>query len=198
MLTALLVLTLTQATPFDSTVAWESVSNEGGLKLERRAVANSSSLEYRITTMTQVPVQTLCETTFEWGTRGTDFPGLNARTELASAPDERVVYDQYQQPVVSNRDYAITVKRWREPDGVCKIRYWATNEKAPKRLEGWVRLDRLWGSWTFTAREGRTELVYTQFTDPSGSIPAVLSNGSLRDAAFHSVKAALEKGRAAQ
>lgn len=200
MLPCLLLLALAQPVTgqegFDSKVAWDPVSDEGGLKLERRTVAGSSSYEYRVTTRTAVPVATLCETTFEWGTRGTDVPGLAQRKELASAPDERVVYDQFQQTLVSNRDYAITVKRWRDPDGVCRIRWWATNAKAPKLLDGWVRIEKLWGGWTFTTREGQTLLVYTQFSDPGGSIPAAFANGSQRDAAVHAVRAALAKGKA--
>ena len=198
MLTPLILLALNQSPVFDSKVAWENVSDEGGFKLERRPVDKSSSLEYRVTTRTPVSVKTLCETTFEWGTVGTDFPGLNARKVLSSTADERVVYDQFQQNIISNRDYAITVRRWREADGVCKIRYWVTNEKAPKLLDGWVRLERLWGGWTFTAREGHTELVYIQFSEPGGSIPSAFANGSLRDAALYSVRSALEKGKAGE
>ena len=142
-------------------------------------------------------IEALCDVVFEWGTRGTDVPGLRARQEISSAPDERVVYDQFDAPIVTNRDYAITVKRTRGADGVCRIRYWATNEKAPKKPEGWVRLDKLWGSWTFTSRQGQTELVYTQFSDPGGSLPAIFANKSQRDRALQSVRVAIEKAKAA-
>lgn len=195
-LTALVLLSLAQPVGFDSVVPWEKVSLDDGLQLEKRAVAISSSPEYRITTRTTLSVPTLCEKVFEWGTRGTDVPGLIARKEISSAPDERVVYDQFNAPIVSNRDYAITVKRALGADGVCRIRYWATNEKAPRKLDGWVRMDKLWGSWTFTPRDGHTELVYTQFSDPGGSVPAAFANGSQRDRALQSVKIAIEKGKA--
>ena len=197
MLTALVLFSLTQPVGLNSAVPWEKVSDSDGLLLERRAVATSSCPEYRITTRTPVPVAALCEQVFEWGTRGTDVPGLKARKELSAAPDERVVYDQFDAPVVSNRDYAITVKRVRAADGVCRIRFWATNEKAPPKLDGWVRLDQLWGGWTFTPRDGHTELVYTQFSEPGGNIPASLANGSQRDRAVQSVLTAIEKGKAA-
>lgn len=195
MLNALLLLFLTQPAGFDSKVAWERVSDEGGLALDQRPVETSSSLEYRVTTRTQVPARTLCETTFEWGTRGV-VPGLSLRKELGSAPDERVVYDQFQQRLVSGRDYAVTVRRWRGADGVCRIRYWATNEKAPRLLEGWVRVEKLWGGWSFTPKGTHTELVYTQFSDPGGSLPALFANGAQRDAALDSVRTALEHGKA--
>ena len=180
----------------DSVIPWESVSVEDGLTLQKRAVASSSSNEYRVTVQTQLTVAALCDAVFEWGTRGTDVPGLKLRRELFTAPDERVVYDQHERPVVSNRDYAITVRRSREGADVCRIRYWATNEMAPKQLEGWVRLDMLWGSWSFTAAGSGTELVYTQFVDPGGRIPAFIASGTQREAALSSVRSALEKGRA--
>ena len=196
MLTALTLLTLAQASGFDSKIPWEPVSTEDGLKLEQRAVEATGAREFRVTVATKVTVEALCATVFEWGTRGKDVPGLKLRKEISSVPDERVVYDQFESAVVSNRDYAITVRRTRGPDGVCRIRYWATNDKAPPVLDGTVRIVRLWGSWTFTPVEGQTQLVYTQFSDPAGSIPAFLANGAQRDVAVLTVKNALEKGKA--
>ena len=191
-----MLLSLAQSPGFDSVVPWEKVSDEDGLQLEKRAVDSSASPEYRVTAQTQVSVEALCDRVFEWGTRGTDVPGLISRKELSATPDERVIYDQFDAPIVSNRDYAITVKRVRGADGACRIRYWATNEKAPRKLDGWVRLEKLWGSWTFTAREGHTLLVYTQFSDPGGTVPAHFANGSQRDRALQSVRIAIEKGKA--
>ena len=197
MLTLLALSLLTQQPGFDSTVPWEAVSAEDGLRLEKRPVAGSGSYEYRITTRTQAPVEGLCLAVFEWGTRGTDVPGLKARKVVSAVADERVVYDQFDAPVVSNRDYAMTVKRTRGADGSCRIRYWATNDKAPKLLDGWVRIEKLYGSWTFTSREGQTELVYTQFSDPGGSLPVAFTHGTQRERALQSVRMAIAKGRAA-
>ena len=193
MLFAWLLLTAAQ---FDSTVPWEKVSTTDGLALEQRSVEATSAREFRITATTAVSVDALCESVFEWGTRGKDVPGLKTRQPISTVPDERVVYDQFETPIVSNRDYAITVKRTRDAAGGCRIRYWATNDKAPPVPDGYVRITRLWGSWTFTPAEGKTKLVYTQFSDPGGSLPAFLANGSQRDVALLTVKNALEKGKA--
>ena len=110
----------------DSVVPWEVVSVQDGLTLQKRSVATSSSSEYRVTVQTSLPVAALCDAVFEWGSRTKDVPGLKLRRELFNGPDERVVYDQYERPVVSNRDYAITFRRWRDSADVCRIRYWAT------------------------------------------------------------------------
>jgi hypothetical protein len=195
-LTAFLLATLAQPAGFDSSTPWEPVSTENGLTLERRPVAGSSSFEFRATIQTALSPAVLCDAVFEWGTRGKDVAGLKQRQELSATADERVVYDQFERPVVSNRDYAMTVRRSRESPQRCRIRFWASNEKAPKRLEGWVRLDKLWGSWTFSESTGTTTLVYTLFVDPSGSVPAFLANGAQREATVTSVRQALEKGQA--
>ncbi len=194
MLTALVLISLAQP---ENSAVFEKVSNEDGLLLERRTVPGSGSYEFRVTTKTRLSVDAMCEVVFEWGTRGKDVPGLIARKEISAIPDERVIYDQFSIPIVSNRDYAITVKRVRSDDGSCRVKFSLSNEKAPKKLDGWVRLDKLWGSWTLTPKDGGTELVYVQFSDPGGSVPSVFANGAQRDRALESVRLALEKGKAA-
>ncbi len=198
MLTALLLFSLAQPAGVVITAPWEKVSSDDGLLLEQRAVPISSSPEFRVTVVTKTPLEALCEVVFEWGTRGKDLPGLIARQEISSIPDERTIYDQFDAPLVSNRDYAITVRRTRTPDRVCQVKYWLANDKAPKKLDGWVRIDKLWGSWTLTPKDGATQLVYVQFSDPGGSVPAMFAIGAQRDKAVQSVKMALEKGKAAQ
>lgn len=197
MLTAVLITALAQVAGFENPAAWEPVSSENGLTLERRPIVGSSSLEYRVTARTSLSVDTMCDAVFEWGTRGKDVSGLKARREISAQPDERVVYDQFEQPIVSNRDYAMIVRRSHEAPDTCRIRFWASPDKSVPPLDGWVRLTKMWGSWSFSpTHQSATLIVYTLFADPGGSIPAFLANGSQRDAALASVRKALEKGQA--
>lgn len=193
MVPALLLTLLSQVPGFDSPTPWEKVSTEDGLSLERRSVDGSSSLEYRVTTVTPLGVDVLCEAIFEFATRGKDTEGLISRKELATGPDERVVYDQFSAPLVSNRDYAITARRVRPKEGECRIRFWATNAQAPKLSDGWVRLEKLYGGWTFTPVGKLTLLSYTVFVDPGGSVPSVFANGSQRKTAQLTVRQALKR-----
>ncbi len=196
MLSVLLLTAIAQVPGFESATPWEKVSSEDGFTLERRPVTDSSSLEYRVTVVTLRTVDVLCEAIFEFASRTKDVPGLASRTELYESPDERVIYDRFNQTLVSNRDYAVTVRRTRLAPSECRIRFWATNEKAPKLADGWVRIDKLWGGWTFTAGQtGGATLVYTVFAAPGGSVPAVFANGSQRDRALETVKLALERAR---
>ena len=111
----------------------------------------------------------------------------------------RVVYEQLAIPVVSNRDYAMTVARWPKLEGgKCRIRFRATNDAAPELPKGYVRMDKLWGEWFFEPQDdGKTRLTYTMFSDPAGSVPPFLVQGSLVKAVKDSVLKALAKGKAA-
>ncbi|MEW5740526.1 MAG: START domain-containing protein [Myxococcota bacterium] len=194
-MTALVLLVLAQpAGVFDNADAFQELEKSGGLTLQGRAIKDSKFWEYRVVTETALPVAALCEHIYEWGTKGTDHPGVKLHKVLKDTPDDRIVYDQLEQPVVSNRDYALTVRRYRDPDGVCRIRFWVSNDVAPVKPDGFVRMDKLWGSWRFEPLEkGGSRLTYTLFADPGGSIPAFLVHGSQKSAAKDSVATGIKK-----
>lgn len=174
------------------------VESRAGLTLERRSIEGSRYSEYRVVTDTTLPVSALCEHIYEWGTKGTDHPGVKLHRVLRDGADERVVYDQLAQPVVSNRDYALTVVRRREVDGTCRIRFWTSNALAPPKPAGYVRMEQLWGSWRFQPLpDGKSRLTYTLFADPGGSIPAFLVHGPQQSATKEAVLMGLRKVKAA-
>jgi hypothetical protein len=201
MLFTLVALSLAQSPVWDSPVfsnpdPWTSF-DKGPLTLEGREVKGTPFSEYRVSFETKdVTLDALCTAVFEWGTKEADSPGLIASKVLRDGDDERVVYNQIEQPFVSNRDYAMTVMRKKDDQG-CGIRFKATNDLAPPKGEATVRMDRLWGSWRFTPLEGgAVRIVYTLFADPSGSVPSFVVHGSQRSAAKSSVKKAIAKAQA--
>ena len=196
---ALLLLLLAQpAGVFDNPEPFSVLENKDGLTLQGRPIKGSKYSEYRVVTDTPYPVSVLCEHIYEWGTKGTDHPGVKLHRVLRDGPDDRVVYDQVEQPVVSDRDYALTVVRRREPDGTCRIRFWTSNELAPPKPAGFVRMERLWGGWQFSPLPGgKARLTYTLFADPAGSIPAFVVHGPQKSAAKDSVLGGLRKVKAA-
>jgi hypothetical protein len=193
--TALLMLVLAQSGDvFANPEPFKVLEVKGGLTLQGRPIRGSKYSEYRVVTDTPYPVSALCEHIYEWGTKGTDHPGVKLHRVLKDGPDERVVYDQLEQPVVADRDYALTVVRRREPDGTCRIRFWTSNQLAPPPPKGFVRMERLWGSWQFEPLQGgKARLTYTLFADPGGSIPAFLVHGPQKSAAKDSVVTGLRK-----
>ena len=198
-MTALLVLLIAQpAGVFENSEPFQPLENRGGLVLQGRPIQGSKYSEYRVITVTPYPTSALCEHIYEWGTKGTDHPGVKLHKVLRDGADERVVYDQLEQPVVADRDYALTVVRRREPDGTCRIRFWTSNDLAPPKPKGFVRMERLWGGWLFEPLAGgKARLTYTLFADPGGRIPSFLVHGPQKSAAKESVLTGLRKVKAA-
>lgn len=197
----LVMLTLAQQPPvelFERSAPFESVSQKDGLTLTQRSVPSSALSEYRVETQTSLTVEQLCDAVYEWGTRQGDGPNVTLHKVLRDGADLRVVYDQISAPVVANRDYALTVIRERPGPTTCRIRFWVTNELAPPKPDGFVRMSKLWGEWLFEQSPTGATLRYTLFSDPAGSVPAFLVRGPQREATVKSVQVALEKTRAAQ
>lgn len=176
-----------------STGAWEKVETTDGVTLERRAVKGSAYFEYQATAVTDLPAEQLCQSVFDWGSYAA-HDEVKARKLLADGEGERVVYDQVEQPLVANRDYALVQRRW-TAGGACHISFFAANDLAPPKPEGWVRMERLWGHYDFTPVNGRVELRYVIFADPAGAIPPFLVHGAQAKGVIATVKSGLERAK---
>lgn len=186
----------------DDGAPWELEETDGDLKLESRRVKDSSWLEYRVTTTADLPGELLCDTAFEQATKGKGGPNVKLRKLLKDGEDSRVLYDQVDAPMVSVRDYAMTVRRERG-DGSCRIRFKITNEEAPALESGVVRMEHMRGGWDFVPRDGKTQVTYFLYADPGGAVPAFIARGSqkraLKDALSKAIAIAREaKGSKAQ
>jgi hypothetical protein len=183
---------------YDNPAPWQQVDVDGELTIDSRLIEGTPFSEYRITAVTDVPVERLCAVVFEWGSKGKDSPGVKLTKVLKDGPDARVVYTQIEQPMISNRDYAMTVTKQPLPEGRCRIRFKVTNDEAPPKPEGFVRIERMWGGWSFEPLpEGKTKLTHFLFADPGGSVPTFLVHGGQKNSAKKSVVMALEKAHAA-
>ena len=90
---------------------------------------------------------------------------------------------------MSNRDDAVRAKRIRTDDKACRVTFEAANEVAPSKPTGWVRISKLRGEWKFERLEdGKTQVTYLVFTDPAGSIPLFMVEGSRRKFALKWMK----------
>jgi hypothetical protein len=193
-----LVLLAQPAGVFENPDAFKVLEVKNGVTLQARSIKGSKYSEYRAVTDTPYPVAALCEHIYEWATKGTDHAGTKLHKLLKDGPDDRVFYNQIEQSVVSDRDYALTVVRRREPGGTCHIRFWTSNELAPPIPAGFVRMERLWGGWRFDPLPGgKARLTHTLFADPGGSIPAFLVHGPQKSAVKETVASALQKVKAA-
>ncbi len=195
---AALALTASQVSPevFENPAPFEVMNARDGLELSGRAIVASPYREYRVTTVTPLPVTDLCDAVFEWGTRGGDGPGMILNTVLLDGEARRVVYSQISQALVAKRDYVLAVEKQRGSSTTCRVRFRTTSELSPPKPDGFVRMTQLWGEWRFEALgDGRSSLTYTTFSDPAGSVPSFLVHGGQQRATRDSVLQALAKTR---
>jgi hypothetical protein len=98
-----------------------------------------------------------------------------------------VVYDQVSAPLVSDRDYAVRLRRVRSP-AACEVIFETANDRAPPLKAGWVRMEQIGAHWRFETAAGRTQITYTLHSDPGGSLPAFLVDSSARKSAVRKMK----------
>lgn len=186
-----LVLMLLAAEP-----SFTRVEETDGVLVEARPVQGSNVVELRLTTTTTRTPGSLCDAAFGDGKFDPEEPDLVSRKVISESADERVTYDQISPPVVSRRDYAVRAKRLRGDDGSCRMIFEAANEVAPSKPEGWVRITKLRGEWRFEpGPDGRTRVTYLILSDPAGSLPAFLVEGSRRKFALKWMKMILSRGK---
>lgn len=160
-----------------------------GVLMESRPVPASSFVELRLTATSTASPAALCAAIFGDGKLNTEEPDLVSRKVLEESENERVTYDQISPPVVSNRDYTVRTRRFFDPGGRCRITTDPANELAPKPAAGWVRITKVRCRWLAEPLpDGKTRLTYEVHTDPAGSVPAFLVEGSRRKLALQWIK----------
>lgn len=182
---------------FENPAAWQTEETDGDLKLDSRAVEGSSWLEYRVTTTTDSPPETLCSQVYEVATKGKGGSNVSLRKLLKDAPEERVLYDQVEAPMVSKRDYAMTVKKL-PAEGACRIRFKITNDQAPTLPDGVLRMERMWGGWNFVSEGGKTRVTHFLYADPGGAVPAFIARPSQRKAVKEAVQRMVQRAKDAK
>jgi hypothetical protein len=187
------VAALLSQAPDAGVEAFVPLETSNGVALLARPVRGSPFKAYQARLTTTVAVKDLCDGVFDWATLAPESPGLSAHKLLVDAPHRRVIYAHISQPVVANRDYVLEVQREVVDDAHCRLRFNTTTEAAPPRPDGYVRMDKVWGEWRFDATASGTEVSYTLFSDPAGSIPAFLVHGAQRDVTRGTIVLAVER-----
>jgi hypothetical protein len=178
---------------------FQQIDEVDGILIESREVEGSSFNELRLTAVSDSTIDSLCDAAWGDGSIGPGQPEVKSRRVLEEKMDERVIYDQISAPFVSDRDYALRVRRTRTPQGICEVAFDLDNARAPALQDGWVRIEKLRGSWRFEPDfGGKTRVSYVIFTDPGGSVPAFMAKSALQRSGVRCVKAVLEQGRPAE
>jgi hypothetical protein len=177
---AVLLAASVQFGDIDARDGWTTQATREGVTLERRAVGGSKYYEYR--SFVRVAIAPARAVTEIWSAmRGGDMESLKRREILRESADELVIYDQIRTPVVSDRDYTITVRRF--SDGArTQFRCDTTNDKGPPPARGYVRIPVIAAGWQVEPDgAGGTRLGYFAFSEPGGSVPAFLVRGAQAD-----------------
>jgi len=175
---------------------WKEVLSSDGITVEARERADSRFPEMRATTTVSLSVEALCAGAFGTGLTDKREPSLQSRRVLSETEDERVTFDRITAPVVSDRDYAVRVRRTRGEGGKCRVTAELANELAPPPTPGVVRIEHLRLVWDFAPNpDGGTRLTYVVWTDPNTPLPTFIMEPSIRRFAFDWVKLVIERAR---
>lgn len=187
-----LVLVVLAAPPEDA--PFKFVEEVGDIRVEARPREGSDFSELRLSTVTNATVDALCTAAFGDGSIPPGDPYVRERKVLREVSrDERIMYDRVVPPLVSERDYAVRVKR--EYVGTnCVVRFDLANEAAPPPVGDRVRLPRLAITWRFEkSADGKTKVVYTAHSEPGGSVTAFISEGPRRKTEIDVVRRTLKR-----
>lgn len=172
--------------------SWTKDSEVDGISIERREVAGSPFPELRLVQVTnKATLAQLCDEAWGDGRYDPTEPDLKARKVLEEDAGVRITWEEIAPAVVSPRDYLLHQTVERTPTR-CVMRYQATTDARAPAKAGFVRITKLWGSWTFDLEAGGVRVTYLSFSDPGGSIPAFLVKGPQRSAAVTWMKRTIE------
>jgi len=160
--------------------AFSEYAQRDGVIYQQREVAGSRFREYHaVTLVRQAPEEVLAGI---WSGVTDAIPKTVKRREVLSRSDDQiVVYDQIRAPVVSDRDVVIRIRKVTLDHGVRQVRFDSTLELGPPPAPKHVRLAAVRGAWPLTPAPGGTQLEYTCYSEPGGSIPAWIARGAQRD-----------------
>lgn len=167
---------------------WSKPWRDGAFTLEKRPVRGSSLSELRVTTESAEPPERLCNAAFEMATHEQRNAAIHLSRILRDGPDELVVYNQIHHAFITDRDYAMTVTRTRAGDGRCVLHFEITNDKAPPKPAGFIRMEKLRGHWIFERAGASTRITHTLFADPSGAIPAFVLEREAQETILQDVR----------
>ncbi len=158
---------------------WEVVRNDDGIVVERKKLDHSSLFAVRAKTRVPMAPATFFSTLWKYDEYIKFMPTVKSMHFIENTPDERLVYEQVQLPLVQNRDYTIRLRRVVDEDNqIYQMFYADENEHGPAENRQFVRVKMLRGSWKLSPAEGgrSTDIEYEIQGDPGGLIPTFIVN----------------------
>ncbi len=159
-------------------IPWNKVNDDDGLTIWNRDIPNSDVREVKAEKVVDVSVDKVWKAIDEIEKYTEFMPYLTEVSVLSRKGNTVVAYHRLDPPLVSERDYTLTIRSYPKPAKGYFYRHWvATNDKGPAPKEDLVRVTICEGSWTVSSMgPNRTRLVYWLHTHPGGSIPNWIAN----------------------
>jgi hypothetical protein len=161
--------------------SWDRTDDEHGVVIESRDVPGTALHDLRAAAKTTAPVATVLGVLWSHA----DFVKLLPRVKhieiLRDSGDERLVYQQFQTPVLKDRDIVLRITRRRDGDRV-EIDSVAVTDEGPPERPDHVRVRTSRAHWTLAPTpDGGTALTYQIRADIGGSVPAWIVNRAQRE-----------------
>lgn len=171
---------------------WNMVSDESGVTVSTRAVANHDINEIKTTTKLKATVNQLVALYMDVDKCGLWAENCGSAKILNRLSDNEFdLYRMIENPwPFSNRDYLLHVKVEKSAKtGATTITYENLKDKMAEN-DCCIRSNIVKGYWKFTpAADGFTQVTYQFHTDPGGALPASLLNSVMPDLPVNLLKA---------
>ena len=193
---ALLTASLLLAAGPVSAIAWEKLSDERGVVIERRVVPGSTLPEIRATARSPLRPSVIAETIWNYHEYPQFIPNLKRLDILSDTEDDRLTYEQVSVPLLSDRDYTVRVRKRADTAAQrYEISFQTENDTGPPPDRRHVRVAHIRGKWTAEpAADGAGSLVrYQVQAEGGGSVPNWVADRVQRTAAANLVRAMLDR-----
>jgi len=159
---------------------WKEHQTKHGIVLERRKTGTGF---YEHRSIIDLPVDPVAAGESVWmSMREGDMDSLKHCEILRSDPDQLLIYDQIKTPLVSDRDYTITVTRTHDAAARrTTIKAETHNELGPPPVRGLVRIPIIRAGWMVEPGPKGARIHYYAYSEPGGLIAAFLARGAQAD-----------------
>lgn len=195
LLVAVLCVAAMRSGPAAAASAWERVSDDGALRVERRYLKDVDMYEVKVSTTSPFGPKAIFDVLWDQPSYPTFLETSKHIKILRDAGNERVVYEQLKMPVVKDRDYTTKCRYEHDAASGLYILSWsAANALGPPENPDHVRVKRTSGSWTLEPNDaGGSFVTYVVASESGGAVPTWIVNAAQKDAAPKYVRAILDR-----
>lgn len=165
--------------------AWQTASDEDGIRIETRRIPGERFDELRIGTSVDVAPAAIADYLFG---KYLDEKNRNIRRSFVRRGRALTIWsDVIDTPMISKRCYSMRFERRTHAGGEVRVKFDSLDFIGSKPMPDCIAL-RSRGEWVMTPSNTGTRLVYVSLTDIGGKVPAAFARRSLTAAALLSLR----------